>query len=462
MARYKQLAEKFIRDIGEGKLPEGHKLPSLRSMAKQHVVSMSTAVNCYQELEAAGWIISRPKAGFFVADTPATTELPEWRQFESSVTEPILNVYGPLTHAGPLGVSSTTMDKKAKMAMEQCFKRATKRLNDCLAQYPDPQGELQLRNALSQHFHLQGFPFSSSQVVVTGGCMPAVKAAIETCTKTGDAVAISSPCFNGLLALLKHMGRKIVEIPSTEQGIDLDQFEHHLKQGNVKAGLFCTTHMNPQGITMSVEQKKRLAGLAATYKTPVIEDDVYIELSHSNASPLPAKFYDEEGYILWCGSVSKTLSPSYRLGWCLPGRYLTAYTALFASGSFGVSTHMQLAIADFIQSGVYQSYLKRKRIELLKNKRDYMSLLRAHLPEVTRISNPKGGLVMWIQIPGVDIDALSKEVITAGIDIRLGTLFSGLGLYSDCFRINIGHAVDSEVESEIEKIKRVLLADIKR
>nr|WP_245680756.1 PLP-dependent aminotransferase family protein [Veronia pacifica] len=319
--RYKQLAESFIRDINDGKLTRGSKMPSLRMLANQHAVSVSTAVSCYQELESLGWIISRPKAGFYVAAKPLQhCNRPDLLQFVSQVTEPTTNIVQPNPLNGPLGVSSTTMDSKAKTAIERSFRCAFKRLDDRLSHYPDYQGEPLLRQALSQHFSHHGFAFKSNELVITGGCMSGVKTALEICTSAGDAVAISSPCFNGLITLLATMGRKIVEIPSTESGIDLDQLECHLEQGHIKAGLFCTTHMNPQGITMSIEQKKRLVALATKFRTPIIEDDVYIELSHQETFPLPAKYFDRHGYILWCGSISKTLSPSYRLGWCLPGR----------------------------------------------------------------------------------------------------------------------------------------------
>ena len=81
-----------------------------------------------------------------------------------------------------------------------------------------------------------------------------------------------------------------------------------MQQGNIKAGLFCTSHMNPQGISISAQQKQQLAHLAETYQMPIIEDDVYLEISHEKVVPLPAKHWDKQGYIIWCGSVSKTLA----------------------------------------------------------------------------------------------------------------------------------------------------------
>ncbi|MCL4151024.1 UNVERIFIED_CONTAM: hypothetical protein GTU68_053729, partial [Idotea baltica] len=67
MSIYRKLANQFIDEIETGKRPEGGRMPSLRQLAKQQAISMSTVVSCYQELESQGWIHSRPQAGYFVS-----------------------------------------------------------------------------------------------------------------------------------------------------------------------------------------------------------------------------------------------------------------------------------------------------------------------------------------------------------------------------------------------------------
>lgn len=274
--------------------------------------------------------------------------------------------------------------------------------------------------------------------MITSGCLSAIKTAIECCSEEGDAVAISSPCFNGIIQLLGYMKRKVIEIPSTDQGIDLVQLETHLKEKTIATAVFCTSFTNPHGITMSAEQKQKLAWLANHYQTPIIEDDVYIELGHFE-QPLPAKHYDTQGYIFWCGSFSKSLSPSYRVGWCLPGRYSHEFINHLAAGNHGVATTVQLALADFIDSGQYAKHLKNKRVELLKIRQDYMSYLEQHLPNHASISDPQGGLVVWVQVPTLNTKTLVIDAAKQQLDFRVGTLFSTLNLYHDCIRVNIGH-----------------------
>ncbi|CCN49565.1 putative GNTR TRANSCRIPTIONAL REGULATOR [Vibrio nigripulchritudo MADA3029] len=450
MSMYRTLASRFIREIEAGKLAEGSRMPSLRQFSKQQAVSMSTAVSCYQELESQGWIHARPQAGYYVSPQRIKHNTPEWASFVSKVSSVNQNFAIHSQHNGPLGVSSTAIDDVSLNELERSFRRASKRIGNRLNQYPDTQGEPLLRNALSDHFSKLGLNFTPNELVITSGCMPAIKAALESCTQVGDAIAISSPCFSGILDLLGQMGRKIVEIPSLDDGIDLAQLENHLKKGVVKAGVFCTSHMNPQGITMSAAQKQKLAELANFYQVPIVEDDVYLELSYSEHTPLPAKYYDQGGYILWCGSVSKSLSPSYRLGWCMPGRYTGQYCQKHAASCFGISLPMQLAMADFIESGHYAKQLKRRRSKLLQLRQTYLSYLSDRLPENVNISHPQGGMVLWLQVPTLNVTQFTSLLEASKIDIRLGHLFSTLSLYDNCLRINFGFELTKEVQRELD------------
>ncbi|UTV29564.1 PLP-dependent aminotransferase family protein [Photobacterium atrarenae] len=454
MSRYKQLADKCIADIQAGRLKPGTRMPSLRQFARQQQISVSTAVSCYQELTALGWVCARPQSGFYITAVDASHPLPEWRPFASRISTPARTQ--TTVERGPLGVSHSPLSEQAIQDLDVSFRRALKRIGSRLSRYPDYQGEVPLRQSLATHLTGQGFPVLADELVITHGCLSAVKTALETCTQPGDAVAVNSPCFNGLLELLAQMSLNIVEIPTLEDGLDLAQLEHHLKAGTIQAGLFSTSFMNPQGITLSVAQKQQLAELARRYQTPIIEDDVYLELSHQGDFVLPAKYYDTDGYLLWCGSVSKTLSPSYRLGWCLPGRFKDAYLAKFAAGSYGVATQIQLAIADFIDTGHYAQFLRKKRMQLLGQKQTYLDYLRQHLPAQTRISVPQGGLVLWLQFPGLNSEGLAQAIEEAQIDIRLGPLFTSLGHYQDCLRINIGYPLDEMVKPELDKLITLL------
>ncbi len=448
MQKYKQLADKIIEDIQSAKLKNGDRMLSLRLFAKQHSVSVSTAVSCYEDLEQRGWITAKPQSGFYISCPTPMIDTPSWQTFATQVATPCRPKNDYIVNTGPLGIACTEIDITAQRALDKSFRRVMNQTNIRLSQYPDKQGEPVLREALAGHFCQVGFSLHPDEIVITHGCMDAVKNALLMCTQRGDTVAVSSPCFNGLLDLLSNLELKVIEIPSVEEGIDLDALEEIFKTKQVQAGLFCTTHMNPQGITMSAAQKQRLASLAGGYQIPVIEDDVYFELNHSEQLHLPTAYYDKSGYVIWCGSFSKTLSPSYRLGWCRPGKFLSHYKLQYE----GVAALIQAAIADFISTGAYNRHLKRTRQRLAENKLDYTRYLAERLPSESKITQPDGGLVLWIQVHNLDGEKLKEAAHKENLDIRVGSVFTESNRYCDCVRINMGYRLNKNIEALLDKL----------
>ena len=462
MTLYETLANDYIDAIKSQRLPLGSRLPALRVLAKQHEVSLTTATKTYDYLMQHGWIYARPQSGYYVANHLEEESFPRLTELQPLGRDP--KQYSPslgynVQHDffGPLGTSMIAPALLPSKGLQRCIKRVTSRNQQSLFSYPNPQGENALRLAISQHFRADHFAFSGKDLVITNGCIDAVRIAIETLTNEGDTIAISSPCFSGLLDLLVALSRKIIEIPCTEEGLDLAFFEHCLQGGGVKASLFSCSHMNPSGRSLSNGQKQQLAELANHYQVPMIEDDVYIELSHQGKPPLPAKYWDKEGYIVWCGSFSKTLAAGLRVGWCLPGRYLEAYIKQHTLTRFGINSLVQLSLADFIHSGEYLSHVNKVRQQLSLQIYAYRAFLTANLPENTKISVPEGGLVLWLQLPGIDTLKLEEAALKMQVDIRSGISFSTHEAYLDCFRINCGWPlVDDEDKScAYQQLKRL-------
>jgi len=442
--RYQQLAEKIIGDIKNGRLEVGHKLPSIRQFAKLYTVSINTVLSCFNSLQEQGWLESKPQSGFYITKPFGKNTTPDFPAFTSIVSQPQQVTQLKSAGRGPFYVSLIAPELVPFDQLSRCFKRASIRNEHLLHLYPEYQGLGALRKAISQHFTSQYFPIESNKVVITNGCIDAVRSAIEVSTKRGDAIAITSPCFNGLIELLANMGRMVVEIPFHQAQLDLQQLEHHMSEGSIQACLFSANHINPQGNCLTSAQKQRIAELASQYRTPIIEDDVYLELGYANFCPLPIKHWDKSGWVLWCNSISKTISPSYRLGWCEPGRYFNEYLKHRSVEYFGVNLAAQYTLTEFIYSGLYLKHLRKLRLKLSQHSREYHQLLMTHLPNNAKISMPKGGIVIWVQVPNLDSYKLFEEAKKHNIYFRPGFEFSTIDLYQDCFRINIGWPIQSQ------------------
>jgi DNA-binding transcriptional MocR family regulator len=430
---------------------------------------MTTALNSYRSLEQMGWVVTHPKSGFFVS-TPLshrdTPQLPQFRsssrlistKFKSGDYSGNYSSYyeNGEFESGPFGISQLCPANIPLKPLRQSIKRTAQRGDQFLHTYSNPQGIQELRGAIAEHFTGIGFPLTAQELFISGGCMDAIRTALLVTTKPGDAVAISSPCFNGLLKLLSSLSRRVVEIPCTSDGIDLQQLEQKLKNKEIKAALLSSSHMNPHGISLSITQKKKLAALANTYHVPIIEDEIYSELGYDNIFPLPIKHWDTDGYVLWCSSVSKSLASGLRIGWCSAGRYLQACVDVCATERLGQNSLMQASLADFINSGQYRKHLQTIRKIILANTCAYRHLLLQNLPQGSAISAPNGGLVLWVQVPDLDHIKLQAVANAVQVDIRFGAQFTTRKLYRDCFRLNIGWGL-SEMHDSERTIKQAML-----
>lgn len=462
MSLYESLAQNFIDDIVCERLPAGARLPALRQLAQQQGISLTTASKAYDYLQDSGWIYARPQSGYFVANRSKIADFPTLSNPSLTPRDP--SQFAPkrgfesgLTGFTPLGTALLAPSLLPETQLARTIKRVTRRASQSLFSYPETQGSRRLRHALSNHFRDQHLPSNEQEWVITNSCLESVRIALECTTQPGDTIAVCSPCFSGLLDLLTTLSRRIIEIPVTQQGLDLQKLETCFAEQKVSAALLSTTHLNPIGITLSAAQKQAIAQLAARYRLPIIEDDVYFELGHHPDKPLPAKYWDKEGYVLWCSSISKTLAPGLRLGWCLPGRYFDAFYAHHSHTSLGVNSLVQDCIAEFILCGDYHTHLQKVRPLLQSQVHQYRQFLTQHLPNTAQISAPDGGMVLWVRIPYLDTDQLATLARQQGIDLRQGNRFSTHPDYQDCFRINCGWPLheDHHGDSALSQLSRL-------
>lgn len=133
---------------------------------------------------------------------------------------------------------------------------------------------------------------------------------------------------------------------------------------------FATISWSPETVQRTkLDNKRRLVQLLAQQKIPLIEDDVYGELYFGMRRPPPAKSFDQDGWVLHCSSVSKSLAPGYRLGWAAAGRFARAVERLKLSSTLSVSVPVQLGILHYLQEGAYDKHLRGLR-EALATQRD--------------------------------------------------------------------------------------------
>jgi DNA-binding transcriptional MocR family regulator len=236
------------------------------------------------------------------------------------------------------------------------------------------------------------------------------------------------------------MKMQAIEIPvHPSEGVDLAALASALQRHPVKACWFMTTFQNPMGASMAKAKKRELVQLLARHEVPLIEDDVYHELYFGQQPPLPAKAFDRDGWVMHCGSFSKTLAPGYRIGWVAPGRFGHRIERLKLMTTLSASVPAQAAIADYLRTGAYDKHLRKLRHALEGQLAQMNSALARYFPDAIRVSRPDGGYFLWVEFPeGFDTLELHCQAAANGISIAPGPMFSPSRQYRHCIRLNYG------------------------
>ena len=457
---YHQVADRLENMIGNGVLKSGDKLLSVRTLCREQGVSLSTAFKAYSALESKGLIEARAKSGYYVRFLPQ----PEAPRFAAdtehnkqwSVEAMISEVYEKMSESGVMQFSLAAPDISLLPAakLNKCLLEALRRSPGSCLNYADASGNENLRRQVARlAFNWGGKPHSDD-VVITNGCMEALSICLRAVTQPGDTVAIESPTYFGIFNLLKSLHLHALEIPvDAEQGINLGFLKEAVQNRRIAACLFIPNFNNPVGSVVPDAAKKELVDLLTAAEIPLIEDDIYGEMYFGKTRPRCCKSYDREGMVLYCSSFSKTLAPGYRVGWCLPGKYITRVRQLKLTHSLSTATPTQEALALFCETGRYDLHLRHLRKALHTQCLRYSQAIAAFFPEGTRISRPQGGYVLWIELPR-KVNALDvyRRARRQQIAIAPGQLFSLSEQFAHYIRIGFGAPYTDTIELGLKRL----------
>jgi DNA-binding transcriptional MocR family regulator len=219
--------------------------------------------------------------------------------------------------------------------------------------------------------------------------------------------------------------------------MSLDALQLALEQMPVKAVMATPSHSNPTGSCMPVEHRRELVEMAARAGIPLIEDDVYGDLGYGLQRLPNARSFDREGGVLLCSSFSKTLAPGYRLGWAVPGRYRDQVERLKTLTNLASPSVLALGMSRYLQGSAFDRTLRVMRREYARRCRAMRESILTHFPSGTRVSDPRGGYVLWVELPRrYDTLKLYPVARAAGVVYAPGPMFSASRRYLHCLRLN--------------------------
>lgn len=465
---YMQVAEGLEKMIGEDVLKIGDKLPSVRVLSDEYGISMGTAFQAYYHLEGKGLIESRPKSGYYVRfNQKRFPELPKIIQpdplsHEVSIKEMIASIYSDIaSHSDKIinfAIAAPDASLLPTAKINKSVVQALRNSKDSCISYEHTQGNLELRKQIARLSFNWGGKVKPDDVVVTGGCLEAMTLCIKAVTQPGDTVAVESPNYFGIFQSLESMGLKVVEISSSPvTGLDLDCLEQAIKKSSIKACVVIPNFNNPLGGLMPDENKKQLVDIITKNNIPLIEDDIYGELYYGKNRPRTCKYYDTKGMVMHCSSLSKSLSPGYRIGWVIPGKFLEQVKQIKRIHNISSPTLTQAAMAHYLQHGRYEYHLKSMRKALHIQCLRFVQAIIDYFPEDTKVSRPHGGFILWVELnKKINTFKLRIEAMKHHISIVPGKIFSASSNYNNCIRISFGKPWDDDADYGLMMLGKII------
>ncbi len=81
----------------------------------------------------------------------------------------------------------------------------------------------------------------------------------------------------------------------------------------------------------------------------------------------------------------------------------------------------------------------------------------ACFPEGTRFSQPRGGLALWVELPGgISSQAVFDRALEAGILVAPGLMFSNSNRYDGFVRLNCGAPYTAEIDRALRDLGEIL------
>lgn len=420
------VARRIISAIKEqihaGAYRPGDRLPSTRAFAAEWGASRTTVTAAYGQLIAEGYLATRPGTRAVVAQGLANTTAP----MPSTTTAPQhLSAFARRLLALPSPAAAQTVrvadfrygDLSGSdfpvLAWRRALNKASLRRAARL-RYGDPQGSAALRTALQGYlWRARSIRCTPDQIVIVNGSQQGLDLCARLLLDPGDPFVMENPGYLLARHAFAATGGVPLPVPVDGDGLRTE------KLPAARLAYVTPSHQFPLGGILSATRRRALLAWAAHTGAFIIEDDYDGEYRHDIAPIPPLQTLDPEA-VIYVGTLSKTLSPTLRLG------YLVVPLAL--QQAFGAAKRLtdrhtplleQEALAGLLASGAYERHVRSMRRKNAERRAVLLQALADTLGPRVTIAGADAGLHVVAWINGVAARR-EPEIVTAARAVGVG------------------------------------------
>lgn len=340
--RYLRVYSYYKDLILTGQMEPGTKLPSIRKCSMQLQLSRTTVEAAYLLLAAEGYIISRPQSGYYVTDFYTSERQKTWKEPEKKKKGPEIRY----------DFASSNVDRDSfQFDLWRRYIKSALRQDDRLLSYGEPQGERELREALSAYLSRGRNVVCTPESIVVGAGFQSLLHVLCPMVKERKTAYFYNEGF--------HQGRQIFEDHGFETR-EMNKFQEDAKENSIC--YLTPSQMTSWGEVMHVSERMQLLKEASEKDVLLIEDDYNSEFRYySRPTPSLQGLSGGRG-VVYLGTFSRLLLPSIRMSFMvLPPELLAQYRERGCYYNQTASKAEQIALCQFIRDGHLESQIRKSR-----------------------------------------------------------------------------------------------------
>lgn len=479
---YAQITAQVRRMISSDTLKVGDRLPPNRELAQMLGVNRTTVTTAYAELVADGLISSHVGRGTYVTGVPSPRRGLERRERVQPSPMPwngllsyqrrdpwLTGMLREEIGSGLSGQSKETISLAFALPpadlfpldeFRRCVDRVLRTQGRLLLQLGTSGGHQPLQEYLANQMALSGIAVKPDEVLITNGCQQSLDLIRRILVAPGEEVLIENPTYPGALSVFCSGDSRFVSVPVDANGINLDLLEDLLAQRRPKLIYTVASFHNPTGVTIDLAARRRLIQLAAEYRVPIVEDDIYRELRYDGPSVPPLKALDEHGLVIYISSFSKVGFPGLRVGWITaPPIVIEHLSREKQRCDLHAGLLSQAALYEFSRHGLLAKHSKRVK-RIYAQRRDAMiESLHKHFPPEASWLKPEGGMALWVSLPPeINTSQLLLQAADQGVTFCPGDRFYSALPEHNKMRLAFTTAGPSQIEEAVRRLGALIKA----
>ena len=421
-----QVYERLRGAIEQGSLRAGTRLPPSREHAAALGVSRNTVLWAVQRLQAEGYVEARVGDGTYVSQAAGGATTRTQQQLVAPprglsrrgqlIADTAARWNPPVAVARAFRMGAPEVDTFPYAVWDRLARQAGPGQRAARAQYLDPAGDPQLREAVAQWLWAsRGIRCDAGQVVVCSGSQQAIDLIARLLLDVGDEVLVEDPGYPGIRAAL--LGHGVRARPMAMDGEGACIAEATQRWPGAHMAVVTPTHQYPTGGRMGLARRQALLQWARTHDAWVVEDDYDGEFQYG-AQRVPALCsLPGSERVLYVGTFSKTLHPGLRLGFIVaPPALVQPFAMARAITDRHAPGDAQAVLAQFIAEGHLLRHLRQMR-ELYQARQQALrdALADASDGALQLAASDRGMHLLLEHAPGSDDEALCRQAQAAGV-----------------------------------------------